>query len=86
MVVPETVGLTTPPINPALPPRKSSTIPSRFRPPSVTSTHGIGAKRVYLDVQSKPPNVAYPPRPLSGSVADMDVVMEHCDFSQNKVT
>lgn len=86
MIVPETIGLTTPPINPALPPRKSSTIPSRFRPPSVTNTLGIGAKRVYLDIQSKPPNVAYPPRPLPGSVADMDVVMEHCDFSQNKVT
>ncbi|KAL7285220.1 hypothetical protein ACG7TL_000313 [Trametes sanguinea] len=82
--IPETIGLTTPPINPALPPRKSSTIPTRFRPPSVTNTVGIGAKRVYLDIQAKPPNVAYPPRPMPGSVADMDVVMDHCDFSQNK--
>ncbi|PIL31558.1 hypothetical protein GSI_06260 [Ganoderma sinense ZZ0214-1] len=82
--IPENVGFTAPPINPALPPRKSSTIPSRFRPPGVTNTVGIGAKRVYIDVQAKPFNVAYPPRPLPGSVADMDVVMEHCDFSQNK--
>ncbi|KAI0639819.1 hypothetical protein C8Q77DRAFT_1045214 [Trametes polyzona] len=82
--IPETIGFSSPPLNPALPPRKSSTIPTRFRPPSVTDTAGIGAKRVYLDIQAKPPNVAYPPRPLPGSVADMDVVMEHCDFSQNK--
>ena len=83
--VPETIGLTVHPINPALPPRKISTIPTRFRSPHATDTIGIGAKRVYLDIQSKPPNVAYPPRPLPGSVADMDVVMDHCDFSQNKV-
>ena len=51
----------------------------------MTNTVGIGAKRVYLDIQAKPPNVAYPPRPMPGSVADMDVVMDHCDFSQNKV-
>ncbi|KAI0673548.1 hypothetical protein C8Q78DRAFT_632019 [Trametes maxima] len=82
--IPENIGLTNPPLNPGLPPRKSSSMPTRFRPPSVTDTIGIGAKRVYLDIQSKPPNVAYPPRPLSGSVADMDVVMEHCDFSQGK--
>ena len=84
-VVPETIGLPAPPINPALPPRKASSVPSRFRSPHATDTIGIGAKRVYLDIQSKYPNVAYPPRPLPGSVADMDVVMDHCNFSQNKV-
>ncbi|OBZ78884.1 hypothetical protein A0H81_00981 [Grifola frondosa] len=82
--IPENIGLTAPFINPALPPRKSATIPSRFRSPTITHTLGTGAKRVYLDIQSKPPNVAYPPRPLQGSVADMDVIMEHCDFSTNK--
>lgn len=74
--------------NPALPPIKRPKIPSRFRPPpkaTVTSSHGIGSKRVYLDIQAQPPNNAYPPRPVPGSVADLDVIMEHCDFSSNKV-
>ena len=74
--------------NPALPPVKRPKIPSRFRPPpksTVTTTHGIGSKRVYLDIQAQPPNNAYPPRPVPGSVADFDVIMDHCDFSSNKV-
>ncbi|KAG9314280.1 hypothetical protein JVU11DRAFT_5068 [Chiua virens] len=85
--IPEQVGLTSPPLNPALPPRKVPTIPSRFRPPPgpvATTTRGDGPRRVYLDVQSQPPSVAYPPRPVPGSVADLDVIMEHCDFSQGK--
>lgn len=85
--IPEQVGLTTPPLNPAIPPRKVPTIPSRFRPPPgpvSTTTRGDGPRRVYLDIQSQPPNVAYPPRPVPGSVADLDVIMEQCDFSQNK--
>lgn len=51
----------------------------------VTKTKGIGSKRVYLDIQAQPPNVAYPPRPVPGSVADLDIVMDNCDFSENKV-
>jgi WD repeat and SOF domain-containing protein 1 len=83
--VPEQVGLSSPPWNPALPPA----IPSRFRPPPppiATSTHRAGPKRVYLDIQSLPRNVAYPPRPVPGSIADLDIVMEHCDFSQSKAS
>ncbi|KAH7928524.1 hypothetical protein BV22DRAFT_1102989 [Leucogyrophana mollusca] len=85
--IPEQVGLTSPPLNPALPPRKAPTIPSRFRPPPgpvITTTRGDGPRRVYLDVQSQPPNVAYPPRPVPGGVADLDLIMEHCDFSRDK--
>ncbi|KZT30613.1 glycosyltransferase family 32 protein [Neolentinus lepideus HHB14362 ss-1] len=82
--IPEEIGFTTTPINPALPPKKAPTIPLRFRPPFVTNTLGIGPKRVYLDIQSRPPNVAYPPRPVPGSVADLDVLMEYCDFSKKK--
>ncbi|KII93859.1 hypothetical protein PLICRDRAFT_171565 [Plicaturopsis crispa FD-325 SS-3] len=85
--IPEQIGLTSSPMNPALPPRKAPTIPLRFRPPPgpiLTNTLGAGPKRVYLDIQSQPPNVAYPPRPVPGSVADLDVIMEHCDFSQQK--
>ncbi|KZT05870.1 uncharacterized protein LAESUDRAFT_654694 [Laetiporus sulphureus 93-53] len=82
--LPKQIGMTTPPLNPALPARKSANIPSRYRSPIITNTIGNGAKRVYLDIQASPPNVAYPPRPVPGSVADMDVIMEHCDFSANK--
>ena len=75
-------------VNPALPPPKKPTLPSRFRPPpksTVTTTKGIGSKRVYLDIQARPPNVAYPPRPVPGSVIDLDIIMDNCDFSEGKV-
>jgi hypothetical protein len=80
--VPKPIGLTVPPLNPALPPRKVAKIPSRFRPPgaAIGETMGHGPKRVYLDVQARPPNVAYPPRPVPGSVADLDIVMDLCEF------
>ncbi|KAJ7357259.1 glycosyltransferase family 32 protein [Mycena albidolilacea] len=84
--IPEQLGLKSIIDNPSLPPRRTS-LPSRFRAPagpSITTTHGIGPRRVYLDIQSQPPNVAYPPRPVPGSVADLDIVMEHCDFSEKK--
>jgi len=84
--VPEQIGLTSAPLNPALPPRRAPTIPSRFRPPPgpvVTTTRGDGPRRVYLDVQNSL-EVAYPPRPVPGSVSDLDIVMDNCDFSQNK--
>ncbi|KAG6877233.1 hypothetical protein C0992_010546 [Termitomyces sp. T32_za158] len=41
-------------------------------------------RRTYLDIQSVFPNVAYPPRPVPGSVADMDSIMKYCNFSANK--
>ncbi|KAL6310082.1 hypothetical protein BKA93DRAFT_814404 [Sparassis latifolia] len=79
--IPKQIGLTTPPLNPALPVRKAATIPAKYRSPTVTTTLGAGAKRVYLDLQ---PNAAFPPRPVPGSIADLDVVMDHCDFSTNQ--
>ncbi|KAF7968227.1 hypothetical protein HWV62_31607 [Athelia sp. TMB] len=85
--VPEQIGFTNVQTNPALPPRNKPTIPSRFRQPLgpiITDTVGTGSKRVYLDIKSSPPDVAYPPRPVPGSVADLDVIMEHCDFSEGK--
>lgn len=51
-----------------------------------TEGRGVGAERFYPDIVSQPPNVAYPPRPIPGSVADMDIIMKHCDFSQGKVS
>lgn len=82
--IPEQIGLAKPPRNPGVPPRKTN----KFKaPPGIhptTESDGVGAQRVYLDIQSRPPNVAYPPRPVPGSVADLDSVMDHCDFSENK--
>ncbi|KAJ7118604.1 glycosyltransferase family 32 protein [Mycena filopes] len=84
--LPEQLGLKSVLENPSLPPRRTS-LPPRFRAPvgpNTVHTHGIGPRRVYLDIQSHPPNVAYPPRPVPGSIADLDIVMEHCDFSEKK--
>ncbi|KAJ6509431.1 glycosyltransferase family 32 protein [Mycena vitilis] len=84
--LPEPLGLKSAVDNPSLPPRRAS-LPSRFRAPAgpnAISTRGTGPRRVYLDIQSQPPNVAYPPRPVAGSIADLDIVMEHCDFSEKK--
>jgi WD repeat and SOF domain-containing protein 1 len=81
-VVPEQLRLKAIPDNPALPPRRTS-LPSQGQ--YATETRGTGAKRIYLDIQSAPENIAYPPRPVPGSVADFDVIMDHCDFSEKKV-
>ncbi|KAJ6593587.1 hypothetical protein B0H19DRAFT_1091060 [Mycena capillaripes] len=43
--------------------------PSRFK----TTTNGIGPNRVYIDIQSRPP------------VADLDIIVKHCDFREGKV-
>lgn len=85
--VPEQIAFEKQIPNPALPPGNTALRPSRFRPPksALTTTNGLGSKRVYLDVQSRPQNVAYPPRPVPGSVADLDIIMNNCDFSENKV-
>lgn len=87
VIVPDGIRLTVAPENPALPPRKG-TMPSHLKPtsgPVQVHTTGVGQRRIYLDIQSRPPNVAYPPRPVPGSIADLDIVMEHCDFSEKKV-
>ncbi|KAJ7487485.1 glycosyltransferase family 32 protein [Mycena galericulata] len=81
--IPEQLGLKTMLDNPALPPKRTS-LPHRFRAPTgpnIVATRGRGPKRVYLDLQT---NAPYPQRPPPGSVADLDIVMEHCDFSEKK--
>ncbi|KAJ7291170.1 glycosyltransferase family 32 protein [Mycena rebaudengoi] len=88
--IPKEIKLAELPVNPALPLKSNIISPSRYRPPSAvvistdTDTVGVGPQRRYLDIQSLPPYVAYPPRPIPGSVADLDIVMKHCDFSQAK--
>ncbi|KAF8062244.1 glycosyltransferase family 32 protein, partial [Lyophyllum atratum] len=85
--IPKQVGLKTAPLNPAIPHQERTYKPSRNRSSMEeqdTDTYGMGPKRVYLDIQSIYPNVAYPPRPMPGSVADMDIIMKHCNFSAAK--
>ncbi|KAF8153230.1 glycosyltransferase family 32 protein [Crassisporium funariophilum] len=87
--VPQQIGLTEALLNPAAPPIQGSFKPARYRsrqpgPDVVTQNRGVGPKRVYLDLQVHPPNVAYPPRPVPGSVADLDHIMTHCNFSTGK--
>ncbi len=81
--VPEQIHLRTTPDNPALP--ASRHISHKRTNAYATTSRGTGVNRVYLDFQSQPPNVAYPPRPVPGSVVDFDIVMDHCDFSRKKV-
>lgn len=82
--VPPEIGFTHVIANPAVPAAAAS-IPSRYQPPqkAVTSAIGIGPDRVYKNPTL--PNFGHPLRVPPGSVADMDVIMEHCDFSENKV-
>jgi len=85
--VPETIGFSSVVTNPALPPRKTARLPPRLQPvsKSVTSTNGVGPRRVYLDIESPGSGKSHPPRPVTGSIADLDIVMKHCDFSTNQV-
>lgn len=48
------------------------------------STVGTGARRVYVTPKVPLDNLAYPPRPVLGSAADLDIVMQHCDHSLGK--
>ncbi|KAI0348387.1 hypothetical protein BDW22DRAFT_83853 [Trametopsis cervina] len=60
------------------------------RPPTASpgGSEGVGPERVY----ARPAHAeakwreqgAYPPRPQQGSAADMDMIMDYCDYSQGK--
>ncbi|KAJ8083961.1 hypothetical protein PM082_002728 [Marasmius tenuissimus] len=80
--IPEEIGLSKLVDNPGLPPRKHS---GKTEKPSsngaITITNGVGSKRVYLDIKRKGP---YPPRPIPGSIMDLDIVFQHCDFYSDK--
>ncbi|KAI1793848.1 hypothetical protein LXA43DRAFT_971513 [Ganoderma leucocontextum] len=82
--IPVEMGFMTPPKNPALP------ASVKLRPPAfkagniVQFTTGSGAERIYPDVRNRPPDFGRPPRPIPGSVADLDRILEQCDFSAGK--
>ncbi|KZV92485.1 hypothetical protein EXIGLDRAFT_768927 [Exidia glandulosa HHB12029] len=92
-LIPEEIGLAETPLNPGLPRRSSAneyppqravnTSGARV-PTAIQNTVGTGSRRIYLDIASEPPRTAYPPRPVPGSVADLDIIMDNCDFNENK--
>ncbi|KAF9268835.1 hypothetical protein L218DRAFT_892383 [Marasmius fiardii PR-910] len=74
--IPKQLEFNKSPENPSLPPRSAISDPH--------GTIGVGPRRVYLDVQSDDSHLPYPPRPVPGSVADLDIIMQHCDFGTGK--
>lgn len=85
--IPEQIGFTSAILNPALPPAKAHTLISPFTPPPgpvTTITRGVGPRRTYLENQKQSIGAAYPPRPISGSIADLDIILEQCNFSEGK--
>ncbi|OBZ79609.1 hypothetical protein A0H81_00849 [Grifola frondosa] len=80
--IPRQIGLKSLLRNPALPPNKTA-----VNSPSsdvVTNTIGTGLERIYPDVGNRFPDNALPPRPIPGSIIDLDILLENCDFDTNK--
>lgn len=86
VIVPDEIRMAITPLNPGIPPSKHEKPNTSSRTGRASSTIGIGSKREYLNITTTPPNVQYPPRVPPGSVADLDVIMDNCDFSQQKVS
>ena len=78
-LVPAVLRFTTPLPNPARPKPLV-----RATEKLTSSTLGVGPSRGYF-TREREQNHGYPPRPVPGSAADLDVVMRHCDFSRGKV-
>jgi WD repeat and SOF domain-containing protein 1 len=72
-------------MNPSVPPwltRGTIGVPDGERD---NATQGIGPTRTYIAPQAKPPHIQYPPRPIRGSIADLDIIHHYCDFNTNQV-
>ncbi|KAG8896346.1 hypothetical protein FRB99_008932 [Tulasnella sp. 403] len=78
------IRLAIPPLNPGIPPTQHQRTRKGLYTSRAPSTIGVGSKREYINIQTEQPNTAYPPRVPPGSVADLDVIMDNCDFSQQK--
>lgn len=46
---------------------------------------GAGPERDYIKV-GELSDPAYPPRPVPGSIVDLDMILDKCDFGSNKVS
>ncbi|KAH9898108.1 hypothetical protein C8Q73DRAFT_683677 [Cubamyces lactineus] len=82
--IPVEMGFTSPPNNPALPPNAAFKAPEAADGGVVTYTIGTGAKRIYPEVKLRQPDFGHPPRPIPGSILDLDIIFENCDFSSGK--
>ena len=84
--VPIEMGFTAPPRNPALP-ASVNLKPPKFQEGSsvVQYTIGTGAERIYPGPRNQASDFGHPPRPIPGSIADLDKILEQCDFGTGKV-
>lgn len=69
-------------------PKGPSRFPAEF--PGIDAVRPVGPKRHYLNISepqrhalAAPPS-PYPPRPEPNSILDLDIVMDHCDFTANR--
>ncbi|SCV68190.1 BQ2448_311 [Microbotryum intermedium] len=60
---------------------RSNNVPNAISPRVEMVPIGPGREYIELPLAGGARHRAYPPRPIVGSALDMDVVMEHCDFS-----
>ncbi|KAJ3550948.1 hypothetical protein NM688_g4964 [Phlebia brevispora] len=65
--------------NPAQP---AQSLPA-YTKPWEKSTVGIGSRRSYF-IREREREHGAPQRPIPGTVADMDIIMSHCDYSAGK--
>ncbi|KAH9846814.1 hypothetical protein C2E23DRAFT_788496 [Lenzites betulinus] len=82
--IPTEIGFTSAVSNPAVPSSPAFKYPTVSDGGVVTYTVGTGANRIYPEV--RPREFGHPPRPIPGSVADLDIILENCDFSTGKYT
>jgi hypothetical protein len=96
IIVPENIPMVSTLHNPAVP---VSLLPSPSSPSPLVAYHqrtsstpstqfvGIGPARQYLSLwETSEPSPGFPSRPIPGSVLDLDLVLEQCDLSTNKVS
>lgn len=91
LLVPARVGVPTALYNPSIPPASNFSTVSKSAPPYVVDgidnvTISVGPLRIYIANEPQGHNVAYPPRPKVGSIADLDKIMQYCDFTTDQVS
>ena len=84
-LVPPEIRMAIQPYNPGLPPAQHELPHHKPLIPESPSTIGTGSKRRYIDLQVRHPNSTFPQRVPQGASADLDMIMDNCDFSKGKV-
>ncbi|KAF7979247.1 hypothetical protein HWV62_43226 [Athelia sp. TMB] len=51
---------------------------------SRTRMQGVGPNRIYLEIPEPTTGLAYPKRPVPGTVANLDLIKYYCDYESNK--